>query len=59
MYDIKTICLETVKIARETGQYVKEFRLQNKPNVESKGRNDFVTQIDKANWANYCLKPDL
>lgn len=47
MQDIKTICLETARIARETGQYVKEYRLLNKPDVETKGRNDFVTQIDK------------
>ncbi|MFO8000634.1 MAG: inositol monophosphatase family protein [Marinilabilia sp.] len=48
MPDIKTICEETVKIARDTGQFVKEYRQKNRPDVESKGRNDFVTQIDKA-----------
>jgi myo-inositol-1(or 4)-monophosphatase len=48
MPDLKKICKETVKIARETGKFVKEYRLNNKPSVESKGRNDFVTQIDKA-----------
>ncbi len=48
MQDIKKICEETVKIARETGQFVKQYRLENKPTVETKGRNDFVTQIDKA-----------
>jgi myo-inositol-1(or 4)-monophosphatase len=48
MPDLKKICEETVKIARETGNFVKEYRLNNKPSVESKGRNDFVTQIDKA-----------
>lgn len=48
MPDYKKICEATVKIARETGKFVKEYRQNNKPAVESKGRNDFVTQIDKA-----------
>lgn len=48
MKDLKTICEATVQITRETGQFVKNYRLNNKPAVESKGRNDFVTQIDKA-----------
>jgi len=48
MKDLKTICEATVQITRETGEFVKNYRLNNKPSVESKGRNDFVTQIDKA-----------
>lgn len=48
MTDYKEICERTVDIARETGLFVKNYRMQNKPDVESKGRNDFVTQIDKA-----------
>jgi len=48
MTDYREICEKTVEIARETGLFVKNYRLQNKPDVESKGRNDFVTQIDKA-----------
>lgn len=47
MPDIKTVCEETVKIARETGQFVKQSRQENRPDVETKGRNDFVTEIDK------------
>ncbi len=47
MKDLKSICEATVQITRETGQYVKDYRLNNTPSVESKGRNDFVTQIDK------------
>ncbi|MFW6202922.1 MAG: inositol monophosphatase family protein, partial [Marinilabilia sp.] len=47
MPDIKTVCEETVKIARETGQFVKQSRHENRPDVETKGRNDFVTEIDK------------
>ncbi|MGM0375909.1 MAG: inositol monophosphatase family protein [Bacteroidota bacterium] len=48
MPDIKAICEETVKIARETGHFVKQSRKENRPDVETKGRNDFVTEIDKA-----------
>ncbi|RCW32755.1 inositol monophosphatase family protein [Marinilabilia salmonicolor] len=48
MPDFKQICESTVQIARETGEFVKEYRQYNKPSVKSKGRNDFVTQIDKA-----------
>jgi myo-inositol-1(or 4)-monophosphatase len=48
MPDIKTICEETARIARKTGLFVKQYRINNKPEVQSKGRNDFVTQIDKA-----------
>ena len=48
MTDIKAICEETVKIARETGRFVKKSRMENRPDVETKGRNDFVTEIDKA-----------
>ncbi|WP_016777442.1 inositol monophosphatase family protein [Anaerophaga thermohalophila] len=48
MTDYREICERTVDIARETGLFVKNYRMQNKPDVESKGRNDFVTQIDKA-----------
>ncbi len=48
MPDLKKICEETVLLARETGKFVKEYRRNNKPTVKSKGRNDFVTQIDKA-----------
>lgn len=48
MPDFKKICEATVEITRETGRFVKEYRQNNKPSVESKGRNDFVTQIDKA-----------
>lgn len=48
MPDIKAICEETVKIARETGHFVKQSRKENRPDVKTKGRNDFVTEIDKA-----------
>ncbi|MGQ1890253.1 inositol monophosphatase family protein [Thermophagus sp. OGC60D27] len=48
MYNYHQICEETVKIARETGLFVKNFRLKHRPDVETKGKNDFVTQIDKA-----------
>jgi myo-inositol-1(or 4)-monophosphatase len=48
MKDLKNICDATVQITRETGKFVRDYRLNNKPSVESKGRNDFVTQIDKA-----------
>lgn len=47
MMDYKKICEKTIDVARETGLFVKNYRLQNKPDVETKGRNDFVTQIDK------------
>ncbi len=48
MPDFKAICEETVKIARETGRFVKQSRKENRPDVETKGRNDFVTEVDKA-----------
>ncbi|SFE64566.1 inositol monophosphatase family protein [Thermophagus xiamenensis] len=48
MVNYQKLCEKTVKIARETGSFVKNFRLNNTPNVETKGKNDFVTQIDKA-----------
>src|SRR5690554_7554323 len=48
MVNYQKLCEKTVKIARETGSFVKNFRLNNTPNVKTKGKNDFVTQIDKA-----------
>ncbi len=48
MPDIEQLCKKTAQMARETGQFVKSYRLKNKPDVQTKGRNDFVTQIDKA-----------
>lgn len=48
MHDIQNLCEQTVKIAREAGLAVRQFRDNHKPDVETKGKNDFVTQIDKA-----------
>ena len=48
MPDYKELCEKTTKIARETGHFVRQSRLKNRPDVETKGRNDFVTEIDKA-----------
>ncbi len=48
MPNIQNICEQTVQIARETGRSIRKFRSEHEPDVETKGKNDFVTQIDKA-----------
>lgn len=46
--DIKKICLETELIAREAGNYIKNERQKFDSNkIEVKGKNDFVSYVDK------------
>jgi len=45
--DLEKICNRVVEIARETGRFVKETRENGDLSVEVKGRNDFVTRVDK------------
>lgn len=44
--DYNKLCEDTVKLAREVGDFVRKERAQLK--IESKGKNDFVTHVDKA-----------
>ena len=41
------ICLKTVKIARETGLFIRKKRETSELEIDAKGKNDFVTQFDK------------
>ena len=43
----KHICLETARIARDTGLFVRKKRETSKIEIDAKGKNDFVTQFDK------------
>ncbi len=45
--DLEKICKKVVEIAVETGRFVKETREQGGLSVEVKGKNDFVTKVDK------------
>ncbi len=45
--ELKNICNQVVQIARETGDFIKEMRASGDLSVEVKGRNDFVTRVDK------------
>jgi len=46
--DYKTICDKVCSIAKATGLFIKKERQQVEVSIETKGSNDFVTQIDKA-----------
>ena len=48
LYEVITICLEVVKIARSTGQFILNERKSNNLSIDTKGDNDFVTHLDKA-----------
>ena len=45
--DYKKICESVAQLARETGEKLKAYRKENELVVETKGHNDFVTQMDK------------
>jgi myo-inositol-1(or 4)-monophosphatase len=45
--DLKEICDKVVDIARETGSFIKQTRVDGELSVEAKGHNDFVTRVDK------------
>lgn len=46
--DYQELCQQVCDIARQTGQYIKKQRREASIDVEVKGSNDFVTQVDKA-----------
>jgi myo-inositol-1(or 4)-monophosphatase len=48
MTDYKSLCLAAAEISRETGLFIRHEREKIGIQVESKGKNDFVTQFDKA-----------
>lgn len=41
------LCSLVVELAKSTGKIIKEEREQNKLSIETKGKNDFVTHVDK------------
>lgn len=45
--DYKLICQQVADLARATGEQLKKHREENGLEIESKGHNDFVTQMDK------------
>ena len=45
--DYKSICDDVVALARTTGLALLEYRSKNELVIETKGHNDFVTQMDK------------
>lgn len=45
--NLKEICLKVVELAKSTGQIIKDERANNRLNIETKGKNDFVTHVDK------------
>ena len=47
MTNYKNLCLATAELARETGLFIRTERENAGIEVESKGKNDFVTQFDK------------
>lgn len=44
--DYQGICNKTIEIVKEVGEYIRKERAQLK--IETKGKNDFVTHVDKA-----------
>lgn len=48
MTNYKNLCLAAAEITRETGLFLRRERENTNIEIESKGKNDFVTQFDKA-----------
>ncbi len=46
--DYKDLCHKVCILAKEVGQFIKSERQNAQINIEVKGSNDFVTQVDKA-----------
>ncbi len=44
--DYSDICNKTIELVKEVGNFIRKERVQLR--IESKGKNDFVTQVDKA-----------
>lgn len=49
--NLKNICSEVCVIAKQTGQFIKNERQKASIDIETKGSNDFVTQVDKESEA--------
>ena len=45
--NLKDLCTKVVDLARTTGLTIKNTRINNKLDIETKGKNDFVTDVDK------------
>ena len=43
----ESICRQVAQIARETGLFLKQNRSLHQPDIQVKGKNDFVTNMDK------------
>lgn len=46
--DFESLCRDAVALIKETGTYIKTERARNHLGIETKGKNDFVTHVDKA-----------
>ena len=47
--DYQKLCAATVELCKKTGEFVRlQRQILNDDGVESKGKNDFVTVVDKA-----------
>lgn len=48
MTDLKKICLEVCELSKKTGLFIKKEALKfNTETIETKGKNDFVSYVDK------------
>lgn len=45
--NLEKICLDVVALARQTGAFIKTERQKNNLDIQNKGKNDFVTHVDK------------
>lgn len=46
--DYKTVCEKTTTLAKEVGEYIRRSRSKlREQGIETKGKNDFVTEVDK------------
>ncbi|WP_289054760.1 inositol monophosphatase family protein [Carboxylicivirga marina] len=46
--DYQIVCNKVCELARQTGAFIKESQQKSAIDIEIKGDNDFVTQVDKA-----------
>lgn len=55
--DLQTICNHTIEIAKEVGEYIRTSgKALTQTQIETKGANDFVTEIDKGSEARLVEK---
>ena len=45
--NFEALCADAIALIRETGAFIKNERAQNHLDIETKGKNDFVTHVDK------------